>query len=77
MGDSFKFAGVNSITFHQRFNTEADCLEYLSFIEVGTGLLAVKDAKITAFVRAKSHSINDVPSVGTMKAQQQELCLIK
>ena len=30
MGDSFKFAGVNSITFHQRFKTETDCQEYLA-----------------------------------------------
>jgi len=33
MGYSFKFAGVNSITFHQRFKTEADCLEYLSLLK--------------------------------------------
>ena len=33
MGDSFKFEGVNSITFHQRFKTEADCLEYLSLLK--------------------------------------------
>ena len=33
MGVSFKFAGVNSITFHQRFKTEADCLEYLSLLK--------------------------------------------
>jgi hypothetical protein len=33
MGSSFKFAGVNSITFHQRFKTEADCLEYLSLLK--------------------------------------------
>ena len=33
MGDSIEFAGVNSITFHQRFKTEADCLEYLSLLK--------------------------------------------
>jgi len=33
MADSFKFAGVNSITFHQRFKTEADCLEYLALLK--------------------------------------------
>lgn len=33
MAENFKFAGVNSITFHQRFKTEADCLEYLSLLK--------------------------------------------
>lgn len=33
MSDNFNFAGVNSITFHQRFKTEADCLEYLSVLK--------------------------------------------
>lgn len=33
MADSIKFEGVNSITFHQRFKTEADCLEYLSLVK--------------------------------------------
>lgn len=33
MGDNYKFAGVNSITFNQRFKTEADCLEYLSLLK--------------------------------------------
>jgi hypothetical protein len=33
MGYSFKFAGVNSIAFHQRFKTEEDCLEYLSLLK--------------------------------------------
>ena len=33
MTDKIKFVGVNSITFHQRFKTEADCLEYLSLLK--------------------------------------------
>jgi len=33
MADNSKFAGVNSITFHQRFKTEDDCLEYLSLLK--------------------------------------------
>ena len=33
MADNFKFAGVNSIAFHQRFKTEADCFEYLSILK--------------------------------------------
>lgn len=33
MAENFKFAGVNSITFHQRFKTEADCMEYLSMLK--------------------------------------------
>lgn len=37
MADSFKFAGVNSISFHQRFKTEADCLEYLSLLKWESG----------------------------------------
>jgi hypothetical protein len=37
MEDSFKFVGVNSINFHQRFKTDADCLEYLSLLKWGQG----------------------------------------
>lgn len=37
MAENFKFAGVNSITFHQRFKTDADCLEYLSILKWGKG----------------------------------------
>ena len=33
MRDSFKFSGVNSITFNQRFKSDADCLEYLSLLK--------------------------------------------
>ena len=33
MADSFKFVGVNSINFHQRFKTDSDCLEYLSLLK--------------------------------------------
>lgn len=33
MEDYVKFSGLNSITFNQRFKTEADCLEYLSFLK--------------------------------------------
>ena len=37
MADSFKFVGVNSIVFHQRFKTDTDCLEYLSLLKWGKG----------------------------------------
>jgi hypothetical protein len=33
MADRIKFAGVNSIKFHQIFKTEEDCLSYLSLIK--------------------------------------------
>jgi len=42
MGDNFKFAGVNSILFHNRFKTEADCLDYLSLIKWEGGYSCIR-----------------------------------
>lgn len=47
MAYNFKFAGVNSITFHQRFTTEADCLEYLSLMKWEKGYSCKRCANST------------------------------
>lgn len=39
MKDCIKFVGVNSINFHKRFKTDADCLEYLSILKWGEGYI--------------------------------------
>ena len=73
MADSNIFRGVNSIKFNQRFKDDNDCLDYLSQIKWRLVLFA-KDVKTINFVMKKTHIIEDVPSVDTMKVQQQELC---
>lgn len=47
MAERDKFAGVNSITFNQKFKTDQDCLEYLSSVkwEDGYGCKRCKNAK--------------------------------
>ena len=72
---NFKFAGVNSIHFHNRFKTEADCLDYLSLIKWEGGYSCIRCFNAFYF-RGKSHLINAVLNVGMMKALQQGLCLI-
>ena len=76
MADNSKFAGVNSITFHQRFKTEADCQEYLSLLKWGKDI-AVKDVLMPPIVQAKDLSTDDVQNADTMKAPQQEQCLTR
>lgn len=73
MADSFKFVGVNSITFHQRFKTEADCLEYLSLLKWEDGY-ACKRCNNTTYCSGKKPfnkrctkcRYDESPTAGTM-----------
>src|SRR5680860_68106 len=73
MGDSFKFVGVNSITFHQRFKTEADCLEYLSLLKWEEGYSCKRcenesycSGKKTFNKRCTKCGYDESPTAGTM-----------
>jgi len=73
MVDNFKFAGVNSISFHQRFKTEADCLEYLSLLKWEKGY-SCKRCGNRIFCSGKRHfnrrctkcRYDESPTAGTM-----------
>lgn len=73
MVDNFKFVGVNSITFHQRFKTESDCIEYLSLLKWEQGY-SCKRCKNSTYCSGK-RSFNrrctkcrydESPTAGTM-----------
>jgi len=73
MGDSFKFVGVNSITFHQRFKTEVDCLEYLSLLKWEEGYSCKRcenesycSGKKTFNKRCTKCGYDESPTAGTM-----------
>ena len=73
MGDNFKFAGVNSITFHQRFKTDADCLEYLSLMKWEKGYTCKRCANETYCSGKKPFNrrctkcrYDESPTAGTM-----------
>jgi len=73
MRDSLIFAGVNSITFHQRFKTDADCLKYLSLLKWGDVFIC-KRCENTSFCSGKKPynkrctrcRYDESPTAGTM-----------
>lgn len=68
-----KFSGVNSITFHQRFKTEEDCLEYLSLMKWEEGFTCKKCKNTTSCSGKKQFNkrctkcgYDESPTAGTM-----------
>jgi hypothetical protein len=67
------FTGVNSINFHRKFKTDADCLHYISEIKWEEGY-ACKRCKSAKFIKgSKAHNrrclkckYDESPTAGTM-----------
>jgi len=73
MKEEFKFRGVNSITFHQRFKTDEDCMEYLALMKWEDGYIC-KRCENTTYCSGKKLfnkrctkcGYEESPTAGTM-----------
>lgn len=73
MADRIKFAGVNSIRFHQNFKTDEDCLDYLSLLKWEGGYFCKRCNNDRYCVGKRSYNrrctkcrYDESPTAGTM-----------